>query len=283
MFLNNRYDTLQKMALIAFAQTMLSAMGDTRKVVRFYPTELIIPTFQQKFMDGVLELEDGTLTNIEFQTGDLDEDFLLRCAQYATNLRVISGRYVETKILSTGLRINSEKIAIISKNFHFAPELFFYSEFDGLEKLINIKNKIKNKEKLSASDHYDLIFIPLMGNADGAEVAVEVFEIVNNQKVFNKHEQILIKKCQYVVADIIADGDRNLFKKFMEKIYMLTMLSGYLEEREDELFEFVRKEAEDDGMKKGMENIARNMKSKSYPYSEISDITGLTIEEIEKL
>ncbi len=63
------------MALILFAQAMLLAMGDTRKVVRFYPTELIIPTFTQKLMDGVLELEDGTLLNIEFITGDIDEDF----------------------------------------------------------------------------------------------------------------------------------------------------------------------------------------------------------------
>ena len=81
MRVHNRYDKLQKMALILFAQAMLLAMGDTRKVVRFYPTELIIPTFTQKLMDGVLELEDGTLLNIEFITGDIDEDFLLRCAQ----------------------------------------------------------------------------------------------------------------------------------------------------------------------------------------------------------
>ena len=146
MRVHNRYDKLQKMALILFAQAMLLAMGDTRKVVRFYPTELIIPTFTQKLMDGVLELEDGTLLNIEFITGDIDEDFLLRCAQYAINLRIISGRHVETKIISTGLRIKSEKIALISKTFQFEPEIFFYSELDGLERLINIENKIKNND-----------------------------------------------------------------------------------------------------------------------------------------
>ncbi|MBR1610119.1 MAG: hypothetical protein IJ672_01315 [Methanobrevibacter sp.] len=75
MIVHNRYDKLQKMALILFAQAMLLAMGDKRKVVRFYPTELIIPTFRQKLMDGVLELEDGTLLNIEFQTGDIDGIF----------------------------------------------------------------------------------------------------------------------------------------------------------------------------------------------------------------
>ena len=76
MYIHNRYDTLQKLSLIDFAQEILLAMGDSRDVVGFYPTELIIPTFGHRFMDGVLELEDGTLMNIEFQTGDLDENFL---------------------------------------------------------------------------------------------------------------------------------------------------------------------------------------------------------------
>ena len=49
-------DTLQKISLIAFAQAIRAMMGDTRKVIGFYPTELIIPTFRHKFMDGVLIL-----------------------------------------------------------------------------------------------------------------------------------------------------------------------------------------------------------------------------------
>ena len=232
MFIKNRYDKLQKLSLISFAQEILFAMGDTRKIKRFHPTELIIPTFQSKFMDGVLELDDGTLVNIEFQTGDLDEEFLLRCAQYAVNLRVVSGRYVETKIISTGSRVQSEKVALISEEFKFKPELFFYSEYNGLEKLINIKNKIENKERLSASDHYDLIFIPLMGNVDKVKMAFEVFDIVNNNEIFNNDEQARIKQCQYVVADIIADGDIGLFKKFMGRVFMSDLLFEYLEERE---------------------------------------------------
>jgi len=113
-------------------------MGDTRQVVGFYPTELIIPTFRKRFMDGVLKLDDGSLMNIEFETGNLTEKFLLRCAQYAINLRIISGKYVETNIFSTGTRVKSRTMTFISKFFLFKPKLFFYSELDGLEKLIYI-------------------------------------------------------------------------------------------------------------------------------------------------
>ena len=287
MYIHNRYDTLQKQSLIDFAQEILYMMGDMRKVVGFYPTELIIPTFQHRFMDGVLELEDGTLMNIEFQTGDLDEDFLLRAAQYAVNLRIVSGRYVETNIVSTGLRSNSEKIAVISKNFEFKPRLFFYSDFDGLEKLINIKKKIKNQEKLSSSDHYDLIFIPLMGNVDRVKVAFEVFEIVNNENIFNEKEQSRIKQSQYVVADIIANGDEELLNKFME---LITMFAGFLVEREKNLVESGiekgREEGREEGIGEGKDErsveIAANLKGKLSD-SEISEITGVPIEKVKNL
>ena len=298
MRVHNRYDKLQKMALILFAQAMLLAMGDTRKVVRFYPTELIIPTFTQKLMDGVLELEDGTLLNIEFITGDIDEDFLLRCAQYAINLRIISGRHVETKIISTGLRIKSEKIALISKTFQFEPEIFFYSELDGLERLINIENKIKNNEKLTDIDQYNLIFIPFMGNVDRVNAAFEVIDIVNNGNLFDEHEREQLKECQYIMADIVAGMDDELFDKFMERINMLTMFAGYVEKHKDELDEIVFEAYKEKNGKDFEEmivekhrneikdetsiEIARNLKDICSD-EDISKCTGLPIEKVREL
>lgn len=298
MYIHNRYDKVQKIALILFIEALLIAMGDTRKVVRFHPTELIIPTFQTKLMDGVVELDDETLLNIEFQTGDLTEEFLLRCAQYAVNLRVVSGKHVETKIISTGTRVSSEEIAKISEKFQFEPEIFFYSEFDGLEKLINIKNKIKNNEKLTEIDHYNLIFIPLMGNVNKIEAAFEVFKIVNDDKLFTKKEQSDIKRGQYVIANIIAGDDRKLYEKFMRVIKMLTMFVSYMEEHEDEILdelkEYYMEEGKKEGMKKGMKKgekkgidetsvkIAENLKE-VLSDEEISKRTGIPIEEVHNL
>ena len=310
MRIHNRYDKLQKMALILFAQAMLKAMGDTRKIVRFYPTELIIPTFRQKLMDGVLELEDRTLLNIEFITGDIDEDFLLRCAQYAINLRIISGRHVETKIISTGFRIKSDKIALISKTFRFEPEIFFYSELDGLEKLINIKNKIRNNEKLTDIDQYNLIFIPFMGNVGRVDAAFDVIDIVNNRDLFTEHEREQLKECQYIMADIVADRDDELFEKFIERINMLTMFASYVEKHKDELddmlfeaykektgkdfeeriIEIYGKDIEDKIIEKHKKEIkeensieiARNLKDICSD-EEISKCTGLPIEKVREL
>ncbi len=139
---------------------------------------------------------------------------MLRCAQYAINLRIVSGRYVETRVISTGMREKSESCILISKSKKLEFETFFYSELNGLEKLNTIKNKIENNEKLTDNDNCDLIFIPLMANVDRVGVAFEVFEILNNDKIFTKEKQSKIKPCQFVVADIISMVTKSYLKNF---------------------------------------------------------------------
>ena len=307
MYIPFAKDTLQKLSLISFAQAILTVMGDTRHVVGFYPTELIIPTFRKRLMDGVLELDDGTLLNIEFQTGNLTEKFLLRCAQYAINLRVVSGKCVETRIFSTGKRTKSKTVAFISKFFLFKPMLFFYSEFDGLEKLINLKDKIKNKEKLTLMDRYNLVFIPLMGNVDRVKVAFEVFEMANNRMLFNEDELVEIKKCQYIVAQIIAGDNEKLLNEFWEIIrmnndflvrYETDLIDRTTKRVTEEVTKQVTKQVTDEVTKQVTDEvtkqvtdevtenvtrkIAKNLKD-IIPDVEIAKCTGLPIGEVQKL
>ena len=288
-------DTLQKLSLIAFAQAILAMMGDKRKVVRFYPTELIIPTFRHRFMDGVLELDDGVLINVEFQTGDLTEKFLLRCAQYAVNLRVISRKFVETSIISTGNRNKSKLIAFISKFFFFKPKIFFYSEYDGLEILNNIKDKIENKEKLTLLDHYYLVFIPFMGNVNQVEVAFEVFRIANNRELFSAEEQSEIKKCQYVVAQIVANGDKKLFNKFWEIImwnndFLVEYEENLIKETTENVTQQVTQQVTEQVTQQVTQqvtmdvskNIAKNLKD-VLSDEEIAKCTGLSLKTVKGL
>ncbi len=295
MYVPFEKDTLQKLSLIAFAQAILAVMGDTRQVVGFYPTELIIPTFRKRFMDGVLELDDGTLLNIEFQSGNLTEKFLLRCAQYAINLRVISGKCVETNIFSTGLRVKSKTIAFISRFFRFRPKLFFYSELDGSERLINVKNKIDNHEKLTLMDRYNLVFIPLMGNVDTVKVAFEVFKIANNKMLFTEDQQEEIKKCQYIVAQIIAEDDDELLNEFWEIIHMNNdFLARYekdlIDKNTKRVTEHVTKTVTEQVTKTVTKTVTDNVTRKIaknlkdiLPDVEIAKRTGLPIKEVQKL
>ncbi len=47
--------------------------------------------------------------------------------------------------------------------------------------------------------------------------------------------------------------------------------------------DYAKEEAAEEGMKRGMEKVAKEMKSKGYALSEISDLTGLPIEKVQQL
>ena len=194
MVIHNRYDKLQKEALLIIIQQILLLMNDTRKVVGFHATEVILPTFQNKYADGAVMLDDGSLIHIEFQTDDFNEDFLLRCSLYVITLRFLSNRIVESFVLSTGKRENCAKSIKISENLTFSPKLFFYSEFDGTKRLNKIENIINNNEILSTEFHFDLIFLPLMGNINPIEATYKIIDIVNKEELFTQKNSTSLKK-----------------------------------------------------------------------------------------
>ena len=169
-------------------------MNDARKVVGFHATEVILPSFQNRYADGVVMLDDGSLIHIEFQTDDFGEDFLLRCSLYFITLRVLSNRLVESFVLSTGKRENCAKSVKLSENLTFSPKLFFYSEFDGTKRLNKIENIINNNEILSTEFHFDLIFLPLMGNINPIEATYKIIDIVNKEELFTQKNSTSLKK-----------------------------------------------------------------------------------------
>ena len=75
--------------------------------------------------------------------------------------------------------------------------------------------------------HFDLIFLPLMGNIDPIEATYKIIDIVNNEELFTQEEQHKLKKAQYLVANIVAKNDEKLFGKFCEGIQMATLLEEY--------------------------------------------------------
>ena len=155
---------------------------------------------------------------------------------------------------------------LISNLFPFKPKIFFYSEYDGSEKLICIKDKIENKEKLTLLDRYYLVFIPLMGNVDPVKAAFEVFHIANNCELFTPDEQSEIKKCQFVMADIIADGDEELLDEFLR---LIRMNNNFFEKYERELVEKNR------GIASNLKNVISD--------NQIAEYTGLSLEVVRQL
>jgi predicted transposase/invertase (TIGR01784 family) len=131
---------------------------------------------------------------------------------------------------------------------------------------------------LTGDDYYDLIFIPLMGNVDKVKATFEVIDIVNNYESFEKHDEETIRQCHYVLAHIIANGNKKLLSKLLERIKMLTLYTDCFEELEEEAVEYFKNQ----GRKEGIKEVAKNLKD-TLSEEEIAERTGLSIEEVKKL
>lgn len=122
-----------------------------------------------------------------------------------------------------------------------------------------------------------------MGNVNKVKAAFEVFNIVNNKKIFSQDEQSKIKQCQFVVADIVADGDKDLRNKLMEGIFVVAdFLIEYEKDLVESSIEKGRKEGRKEGRDDGIREVARNLKD-TLSDEDIAERTGLSIEEVKKL
>lgn len=114
-----------------------------------------------------------------------------------------------------------------------------------------------------------------MGNVDMVKAAFEVFHIANNSELFSEDEQSEIKKCQFVVAQIVAGDDEKLLKEFLE-IIMLN--NNFFAKYEMELIEKTTETVSGEVARR----IAKNLKD-ILSNQEIAERTGLSVETVEKL
>jgi len=122
-----------------------------------------------------------------------------------------------------------------------------------------------------------------MGNVDKVKVAFEVFQIANNKKLFTEDEQAEIKKCQYIVAQIIAENDEKLLNEYWE---IIKMNNNFLQKYEEDLINRTTKEVTETVTEKVSEDtsktIAKNLKN-ILPDKEIAKHTGLTLKQVQEL
>lgn len=130
-----------------------------------------------------------------------------------------------------------------------------------------------------------------MGNVNQVEVAFEVFRIANNRELFSAEEQSEIKKCQYVVAQIVANGDKKLFNKFWEIImwnndflveYEENLIKETTENVTQQVTEQVTEQVTQQVTMDVSKNIAKNLKD-VLSDEEIAKCTGLSLKTVKGL
>lgn len=166
--------------------------------------------------------------------------------------------------------------------------IVFTLEDNADEKIKILEDIIDNNRKLTSTDIeiiYLTVALYMKSNLTKSELLLKISELTNQVKGLSDDEIFEIKLFQRAYMDkFISDDDK--LKGDIEKMISIAELDAMMElypEASKELMEDSKEEGIVIGIEKGVIKTARNMKEIGYNVLDISKVTGLSIEEIEKL
>ena len=218
----------------------------------------------------IVETANGYCINFEFHKTDTTEEIVLRNIQYIVNFRLEQKKQIKPCVISMADAEKSIRKAKIGPDLEIEIPFVFFKNYDGDEKLKNIKKKIEKNINIDEMDLFYLIFIPFMSHEkNDYEITKELIYLVNEMEL-SEEEQYQIKACQIILTDIFVPENE---KKSMIKV--IKMGSTFLENYERELVE----EAENNGKKE----FAKKLKEDNVPVEKIIQYTGLSLNIIQNL
>ena len=150
----------------------------------------------------VVETANGYCINFEFHKKNTTEEIVLRNIQYVVNFRLEKKKHIKPYVISMADAEKSIKKAKIGPELEIEIPFVFFKNYDGDEKLKNIKKKIEQNININELDLFHLIFIPFMKHEKSDyEITKELIYLVNEMEL-SEEEQYQVKACQILLADI---------------------------------------------------------------------------------
>lgn len=119
----------------------------------------------------------------------------------------------------------------------------------------------------------------MKNSVEKSQRAINAIELA--QKVEDKNEQIFLIGCLVGISDKFIDEE--YVKKMMEVLRMTRVMQALYKEFKQEGIEEGKKEGKKEGMEKGKLEIAQKLIERGLSLEDISEITGLKLEELKKL
>lgn len=262
-------DALNKAFAMFFISALLDFLGIEYGSIEVYPTE-IIKDNERRFMDYAVIIDASYVINLEFHDGNLGEDELNRFLKYKGDTRLKSKMYVYTYIICTGNPNKSVKEYILNNKLEYAPEIVFLSLENADEKIELIREKIKNKEKLTKREKAFLVYIPFMSSSFAKEELVRNTCLLTMQlNTITEKERNRLRRCQYLLIDIFVDDDnKNEFREIIK------MTGSYT----SQCIENIKNEGRIEGKLEVIKNLASEMTVKK-----IAQIVELDEEDVAKI
>ena len=279
---------------------MLKYLHVRHDMTKPYKTTLEISKNNKQFLDYVLEISQNKVLDLEFHSTVLTLDHLGRYGTYKIYLRIKSKKIVYQCILCTSDPKLSKKHLCINEKEKINFDIIFTQEDDADEKIKILEDIINNNRTLTNTD-IEIIYLTvalfMKSKLTKSELILKISELTNQVPGLSDEELYEIKLFQKAFMKKFIPNDDKL-KKEIEKMISLTDIEAMKEifPKESEQLGKEREKigiqkGREQGMEKGMEKgklkekikTAENMKKEDMDISIIAKITGLSLEEIEKL
>ena len=275
-----------------FPIPMLKYLRVQHLMAKPYPTKIEAGDDTRQFLDYVIEIAENKLFDLEFHSSFLTINHLGRYGTYKINLRIDSKKCVYQCILCTGDPEKSKRNLKINENEEVKLNIIFTLEDDADEKIEILEEIIDNNKKLTDTD-IELIYLTvalyMKSKLTKSELLLKIADLTNKVEGLTEEEIREIKIFQKAfMKKFISDDDE--LKGEIDKMISISELELLKELFPEETRILVAGEKEkgiEEGIEEGMEirsvEIAKNMKNFGNDYEYISTITGLSLEDIEKL
>ena len=291
------YDILMKIIILIYDMEFLKYIGMEQPIAEILQTEMTSLGGKTRVLDFLCKLEDDTLCNIEFQFPVARLDDLKRFFDYNIMAEIRNDSLTETVIINFTTSASGEKQTNIGITKSFQPMQIYLGDINYDERLEKINNKEQTNQKLTSSEEIDLMLMCLVVDTTNKTGKLRnICKILKNEEIFKKDRLDVVKSIIKLEIDNLITDDEN--EKFKEGIKMTPEAEQIINQAVNQVnrkYEILAreegikegkaegiKEGKIEGKAEGIMQVAKNLKEIHTP-QEISKLTGLSVEEIEKL
>ena len=256
----NYEDMIMKRAMDIFAEEGLKFFGIDKKVKEIGSTEIVVLEAKNMFMDYTFLMEDDTYIHFEFQTTNKGIKDLIRFRAYEALLSLQTGKDVITYVVYSG-DIREPLSGYESGINYYRIIPISMANKDGDKIFNDIIDKIKLGEEISKQDIIALTFTPIMsGTLTKGEKILNAIKLVKN---IDKQYRYDVESILYAFASKFLEG------KDLEKV------------KEELKLTELGKSLKNEGKKEKAIETAKIAIKKGMDNETISELTGLSIEDID--
>ena len=230
--------------------------------------------------------EKHQLVDLEDESSRVNDETLKKIIHYSRNIECGRNIPVVSVITTTVPLDKCLKEMKISETKILKPIIISFPEFDGEEKLENLRNKVNNGKIIDEMEALDLLFITKMFKKDNDLILEEVCELLSKMKVEDLEFKENMKICMQCVIHKYAKTIEDIQR--LEKVIELTRK---FETYEETLTRIGKEEGIEQGRKQGIEQEKRkNQKEKeemakkllemNIPMEKVKEVTNLNREKI---